>query len=215
MLILFIFPPTTSQPVPIARCERQSTKLHECASPTITPDCTAGSRAMMCIASSAVCTSTTAAPPPVSQKGPAYFRVPALYSSSMCFPCPLRGCSLAGRPDRLRSDSRSDPIVHRIEAFVAKNLGRPIRVGELAVLSNMSVRTLIRHFHKVTGVTPLGFVQTTRMSQAKTLLANSRQPIKSVTVNNWMHSRRVIRKLSRKTCKFTCLDLCFAHERSI
>jgi transcriptional regulator GlxA family with amidase domain len=101
------------------------------------------------------------------------------------------------------TDARSDPLMHRVEVFLEGNLARAIRLGEIAAQVNVSVRTLIRHFHRAKGVTPLAFLQTMRLARAKKLLAETRQPVKAITLHCGYEDAASFRKLFRSRIGIT------------
>ena len=57
---------------------------------------------------------------------------------------------------------------------------RPWRVEELAVLAGSSVSHFFRRFRKATGATPLDWLRRERISEAKRRLSQSRDPIRVI-----------------------------------
>lgn len=74
-----------------------------------------------------------------------------------------------------------DEEVRRIQQWLHDHLAEPVRVEALAARFNMSARTLTRRFQRALGDTPLGYLQTIRLEQAKTLLVETLDPISAIT----------------------------------
>ncbi|RMF16725.1 MAG: helix-turn-helix domain-containing protein [Gammaproteobacteria bacterium] len=74
-----------------------------------------------------------------------------------------------------------DEDVRRIQQWLQDHLSQPIRIEALADQFNMSARTLTRRFQRALGDTPLGYLQTIRLEQAKTLLVETLDPISVIT----------------------------------
>ncbi|MDM5181852.1 AraC family transcriptional regulator [Massilia sp. DJPM01] len=68
------------------------------------------------------------------------------------------------------------PGMSRIIDYIDANIGNTLRVEELADIANLSRFHFIRRFRKMTGVTPIAFVQARRTSMAKTLLRKGGSP---------------------------------------
>ena len=73
--------------------------------------------------------------------------------------------------------SRRQPEVLKAEAWVRANIGRPLRIAELAAAVAVSPRTLARRFQESLGLSPLGFVQKLRVEHAIHLLESTDLPI--------------------------------------
>ncbi len=63
-----------------------------------------------------------------------------------------------------------DPMLSRLEEYVASNLGRQVSLDELARAAKTSPRTLARRVDSSVGMTPQGFVQRIRVAHAMHLL---------------------------------------------
>ena len=75
-----------------------------------------------------------------------------------------------------REGARLGPLFDWIRA----HLHEPLPLARLAAQAGMSERTLIRRFKAATGLSPGEWVLEERLSQAKTLLEESRRPIEDV-----------------------------------
>ena len=73
--------------------------------------------------------------------------------------------------------SRRHPEVLRAVAWVRANIGRPLRVADLAAAVAVSPRTLARRFQESLGLSPLGFIQKLRIEHAIHLLESTDLPI--------------------------------------
>ncbi|MCI5779379.1 MAG: AraC family transcriptional regulator [Lentisphaeria bacterium] len=89
------------------------------------------------------------------------------------FMCILgRLCDLWRDEDLSRSEK--NPLsLDRITAYMARNIDRNTSLDELALVSSMSVNTLLRHFRKAFGKTPMAYIRELRLRAAGELLLNS------------------------------------------
>ncbi|MBL6457068.1 helix-turn-helix transcriptional regulator [Belnapia sp. T6] len=62
--------------------------------------------------------------------------------------------------------------LRRVETFVAENLGRPIRLAELAEAAGLSVFHFSRAFKRSTGLAPQAWLMRRRLARAQELLAD-------------------------------------------
>jgi AraC family transcriptional regulator len=70
--------------------------------------------------------------------------------------------------------------IRLIQEFIVANLGREIRLEDLAALAGTTPEHLCRTFKRATGVTPYQYVIRCRISKAKELLARNRHAIAEV-----------------------------------
>lgn len=73
-----------------------------------------------------------------------------------------------------------DPMLQKVEAFVAANLDRQLGLAELARAAGTSPRTLARRVEAAAGLTPLGLVQRIRVAHAAHLLETTRASVEEV-----------------------------------
>lgn len=85
-----------------------------------------------------------------------------------------------GRYMVLEHLSTYDPVLRRVEEFVAANLRRQVSLDELAHAAGTSPRTLARRIEASVGLTPLRFVQRIRVAQATHLLETTRASVEEV-----------------------------------
>ena len=91
----------------------------------------------------------------------------------------------------------SDPAIARTQAWVGRNLGRPVSLEEMARVAAMSTRTLIRRFRAATGDTPLSYVQRLRVERAKALLSTTGLAVQTVMDRAGYTDMSSFRKLFR------------------
>jgi transcriptional regulator GlxA family with amidase domain len=90
-----------------------------------------------------------------------------------------------------------DPAVTKVQAWIARSLGKAVTIEDMARIGAVSPRTLIRRFRASLGVTPLSYVQKLRVERAKTLLAASDLSIQSVVDRAGYEDLSSFRKLFR------------------
>jgi transcriptional regulator GlxA family with amidase domain len=79
--------------------------------------------------------------------------------------------------DHLRS---FDPLLQRLEDFVAANMNRQLTLDELARAAKTSPRTLARRVGESVSMTPQRFVQRIRVAHAVHLLETTHEPVEAV-----------------------------------
>jgi transcriptional regulator GlxA family with amidase domain len=77
----------------------------------------------------------------------------------------------------LRSD---DVVVTKCQEWVALHYDSPSPVAEMGRLSGLSERSFNRRFVSATGLTPLEYVHTLRLEEAKHMLERSKEPIEAI-----------------------------------
>lgn len=73
-----------------------------------------------------------------------------------------------------------DVVILRCQAWLAQNYERPDIVSELVRRSGLPKRTFDRRFRAATGYSPLAYVQTLRIEEAKYLLETGKKPIEAI-----------------------------------
>jgi transcriptional regulator GlxA family with amidase domain len=74
----------------------------------------------------------------------------------------------------------SDPLVAAAERWVRSNIAQSFTVDEVAAAIGLAPRTFARRVAKVTGLSPIRFVQKIRVEVAVTLLETTRQPLEEI-----------------------------------
>ena len=80
----------------------------------------------------------------------------------------------------LASQMPESSAVRRIQEWILENLDSPLSLRELAEQATMSGRHLTRLFQKETEMTPMEFVERTRLDKARRLLQDTNLPLKSI-----------------------------------
>jgi transcriptional regulator GlxA family with amidase domain len=70
-------------------------------------------------------------------------------------------------------DSHHDEVIIKIQEWLQANFERPANLGELARQFNLNPRTFNRRFRQATNQSPLQYLQTIRVNQARELLKHS------------------------------------------
>jgi transcriptional regulator GlxA family with amidase domain len=69
-----------------------------------------------------------------------------------------------------RSRQVEDALIARCQAWIAEHYGEPAPVTAMATLSGLPERSFKRRFEQATGMSPLGYVHTLRLEEAKQML---------------------------------------------
>ncbi|SLN53884.1 GlxA family transcriptional regulator [Ruegeria meonggei] len=73
-----------------------------------------------------------------------------------------------------------DAVVADAQVWAADNYALPTPVATMAARSGLTERSLLRRFRKVTGQTPVEYIQTLRVEEAKQMLETSDMPIDDI-----------------------------------
>ncbi len=73
-----------------------------------------------------------------------------------------------------------DALIAKCQAWVAEHYDQETPVAAMAALSGLSDRTFKRRFAQATGLSPMEYVHTLRLEEAKQILEASDQPIEAV-----------------------------------
>jgi AraC family transcriptional regulator len=87
----------------------------------------------------------------------------------------------AARQAHLRG-GLSPAALRRVQVFVEANLGRVIRLADLASRAGLSVHHFARAFRRSVRVTPRQFLEQRRVERARRLILDSRHPLAEVAV---------------------------------
>lgn len=82
----------------------------------------------------------------------------------------------------LRGGRADDPLIARCQAWAAANYRSDTPVAQMAALSGLPERTFQRRFQQATGLSPLAWVHTLRLEEAKQLLESTPLPVQAVAV---------------------------------
>ncbi len=127
-------------------------------------------------------------------------------SNSMCLACLAEILIYLCRLQEKRTPQVALPP-HREFAEVCFHIGthsgEAIRVGELAALARMSVRTFQRHFSRATGLAPLEYVRKTRLEKAREHLRNGNRSIAEIAMECGFPSSSALSTEFRKQYNLT------------
>jgi transcriptional regulator GlxA family with amidase domain len=79
-----------------------------------------------------------------------------------------------------RGGRAEDPLVARCQLWVAQNYRVESPVARMVALSGLPERTFKRRFTQATGMSPLEYVHTLRLEEAKQMLEAGRQPVEAI-----------------------------------
>ena len=74
------------------------------------------------------------------------------------------------------SDPENKPAMldmNKISAYLSENCNQNILLSDLAEMCSMSISTMLRHFHKVFGTTPIDYLKKIRLDRATALLMST------------------------------------------
>ena len=74
----------------------------------------------------------------------------------------------------------SDVLVKQVQEFIENNFEQSIQVSDLAIMVNVTSRTLNRRFQSCVAMRPIEYIQAVRIEQAKRLLESGKVSIKSL-----------------------------------
>ena len=79
-----------------------------------------------------------------------------------------------------RTRQVDDAVIARCQAWLGEHYHEPAPVAAMVRLSGLAERTFKRRFEQATGLSPLEYVQTLRLEEAKHLLETGEEPIEAV-----------------------------------
>jgi len=92
----------------------------------------------------------------------------------------------------------ADDAIAVVQQYMEKNYTKTITVKEMAGISNMSPRNLIRRFEQATSNTPLEYLQRFRIENAKKLLENKNYGIEQVAMKCGYEDISFFRKVFKR-----------------
>ncbi len=94
--------------------------------------------------------------------------------------------------------NHEDPLVTAAQIWAADNYGNPNPVAAMAAESGLSERSFLRRFKKATGQSPMEYVQTLRIEEAKQLLETTDQALDDIAAEVGYGEPSAFRHLFRK-----------------
>lgn len=94
-----------------------------------------------------------------------------------------------------------DPLIARCQEWVAMHYQTESAVAAMVRLSGLADRTFQRRFARATGLTPIDYVHTLRLEEAKQLLESTELPIEAVALDvGYQDAGFFARLFKRKVC---------------
>jgi transcriptional regulator GlxA family with amidase domain len=101
--------------------------------------------------------------------------------------------------------SHHDEVVAQAQQWLQSHLSSPVVMTALAEQVQLSPRTLNRRFKRATGMTPLAYLQSLRIAQAKDLLRHSNLSIGDIAWRQGIQDVSYFSQLFRRHCGMTPL----------
>jgi len=101
------------------------------------------------------------------------------------------------------ANDHGDDLVKKAQEEIRKNYSKANTIEELIIDVPASRRNLVRRFKQVTGITPIEYLQKTRIEAAKQLLEQSRHSILEVMLESGYNDLKTFRTLFKKTVGMT------------
>lgn len=96
-----------------------------------------------------------------------------------------------------------DAAVRRCQSWLSEHYDHPDAIGELVKLSGLPKRTFDRRFRSATGYSPLGYIQSLRVEEAKQQLETSSDPIERIAQLVGYEDTASFRRLFRRLVGMT------------
>ena len=104
------------------------------------------------------------------------------------------------------NDRHSDESIIQIQLWLHQHIAHPLALADVAKQFGMSVRTFNRRFRSATGKTPLQYLQSLRMEQARELLKDSNLAISEIAFRVGYHDTNNFTVLFRRHTSVTPLE---------
>ena len=99
----------------------------------------------------------------------------------------------------VRPKQHTDAIIAQSQSWIAENYEETNPVAKMTLLSGLNSRTFKRRFKSATGYTPLEYVQTLRIEEAKQMLETSDEPIDDIAESVGYDEPNSFRRLFKRT----------------
>jgi len=100
-------------------------------------------------------------------------------------------------------ENHGDEIVKKTQEKIKSNYKEANTIEEIIVDIPSSRRNLVRRFKQVTGITPIEYLQKTRIEAAKQLLEHSKQNVMEVMLESGYNDLKSFRSLFKKNVGMT------------
>lgn len=101
------------------------------------------------------------------------------------------------------AEDHGDDLVKLAQEEIKKNFSTANTIEEIIIDVPASRRNLVRRFKQVTGITPIEYLQKTRIEAAKQMLEQSRNSIMEVMLESGYNDLKTFRTLFKKTVGMT------------
>lgn len=91
-----------------------------------------------------------------------------------------------------------DPLIAEAQVWLGNRFNENVRIADLAKALSVSHQTLIRHFHRRLGTTPMGYVQRLRAQSAQAMLRTSNRSIDQIARLTGYNDTRTFRTMFRE-----------------
>lgn len=91
-----------------------------------------------------------------------------------------------------------DDAIARVQQYMEKNFSKSITMGEMAGISNMSPRNLVRRFELATSNTPLEYLQRFRIENAKKMFESKNVGIEQIALKCGYEDMSFFRKIFKR-----------------
>ena len=103
----------------------------------------------------------------------------------------------------IQNVNHGDAVIQRCQEWIAQNYERQDIIAELVTRSGLPKRSFDRRFRAATGYSPLAYVQTLRIEEAKHLLETSALPVEQINREVGYEDAASFRRLFRKITGLT------------
>jgi transcriptional regulator GlxA family with amidase domain len=100
-------------------------------------------------------------------------------------------------------EDHGDDLVKKAQQEIKKNFSRANTIEEIINVVPASRRNLVRRFKQVTGITPIEYLQKTRIEAAKQLLEQSRFSVTEIMLESGYNDLKTFRTLFKRTVGMT------------
>ena len=97
----------------------------------------------------------------------------------------------------------SDAVIAKCQAWAAEHYADASPVAVMTKLSGLPERTFIRRFSKATGLSPLDYVHSVRLEEAKQMLETEDQPVEAIALEIGYEDASFFNRLFRRKVGLT------------
>lgn len=97
----------------------------------------------------------------------------------------------------------ADPVIARCQQWAAMNYQAESPVAQMVTLSGLPERTFKRRFAQATGMSPIEYVHTLRLEEAKQMLEAGDEPIEAIALEVGYHDASFFGRLFRRSVALT------------